>query len=118
MLLLRSPVGPVDRSPVSNPASVPIVDLMDLAGAPFPMAFRNPNLAAELTAIGYPEVDLDSVMPYFSIVQESSALGCEVQWETKDNWPTVSMTRPLWCEPDDVNLPGLHPVGHTPRDAA
>ncbi len=91
---------------------------MDLAGAPFPMAFRNPNLAAELTAIGYPEVDLDSVMPYFSIVQESSALGCEVQWETKDNWPTVSMTRPLWCEPDDVNLPGLHPVGHTPRDAA
>jgi len=69
--LLRSPVGPIDKPPVSNPASVAIVELMDLAGAPFPMAFRNPNLAAELAAIGYTELNFDSVMPYFSIVQES-----------------------------------------------
>jgi [methyl-Co(III) methanol-specific corrinoid protein]:coenzyme M methyltransferase len=69
------------------------------------VACRNPNLAAELAATGHTELGFDSVMPYFSIVQESSALGCEVQWETKDNWPTVSMTRPLWCGSDDVNLP-------------
>ena len=96
---------PVDRPPVSNPASVITVELMDLVGAPFPLACRDPNLAAELAATGYTELGFDSVMPYFSIVQESSALGCEVQWETKDNWPTVSMTRPLWRGPDDIVIP-------------
>ena len=96
---------PVDRPPVSNPASVATVELMDLAAAPFPAACRDLNLAAELSATGHTELGFDSVMPYFSIVQESSALGCEVQWETKDNWPTVSMTRPLWRGPDDIEIP-------------
>jgi [methyl-Co(III) methanol-specific corrinoid protein]:coenzyme M methyltransferase len=95
---------PFDRPPASNPASVLTVELIDLAGAPFPMACRNPNLAAELAATDHTELGFDSVMPYFIIVQESLALGCDVQWETKDNWPTVSMTRPLWPGPDDVNL--------------
>lgn len=33
---------PVDRPPVSNPATVATVELMDLAGAPFPMACETP----------------------------------------------------------------------------
>jgi [methyl-Co(III) methanol-specific corrinoid protein]:coenzyme M methyltransferase len=44
-------------------------------------------------------------MPYFTIIQESSALGCEMQWEDKDNWPTVRMYRPIWKGPDDVHIP-------------
>jgi [methyl-Co(III) methanol-specific corrinoid protein]:coenzyme M methyltransferase len=44
-------------------------------------------------------------MPYFSIIQESSALGCEMQWEEKDNWPTVRMYRPIWKTADDVHIP-------------
>ena len=35
-------------------------------------------------------------MPYFTIIQESSALGCDMQWEEKDNWPTVRMYNPIW----------------------
>ena len=64
---------PVDRTPVSNPTSVATVELMDLVGAPFPDACRNPELNAQLAATGYTELGFDSIAPYFSIIQESSA---------------------------------------------
>ena len=28
-----------------------------------------------------------------------------MQWEQKDNWPTVRMTNPIWKGPDDVHIP-------------
>ena len=96
---------PVDRPPVANPTNVGTVELMDLVDAPFPDACRDPYLAARLAATGRTELGFDSVMPYFSIIQESSALGCEMQWEEKDNWPTVRMYNPIWKGPDDVNIP-------------
>ena len=96
---------PVDRPPVANPTNVATVELMDLTGAPFPDACRDPELAASLAATGHTELGFDSVMPYFTIIQESAALGCEMQWEGKDNWPTVRMSRPIWKGPDDVHIP-------------
>ena len=95
----------VDRTPVSNPTNVATVELMDLVKAPFPEANRDPELNARLAATGYTELGFDSIMPVFSIIQESSALGCEIQWEVKDNWPTVRMYKPVWNEPDDINIP-------------
>ena len=74
---------PVDRTPVSNPTNVATVELMDLTDAPFPDACRDPELNARLAATGYTELGYDSIMPYFTIIQESSALGCEMQWEQK-----------------------------------
>ena len=96
---------PVDRTPVSNPTNVATVELMDLTDAPFPDACRDPELNARLAATGYTELGYDSIMPYFTIIQESSALGCEMQWEQKDNWATVRMTKPIWKEPEDVQIP-------------
>ena len=96
---------PVDRAPVANPTNVATVELMDLVDAPFPQACQDPELAARLAATGYTELGFDSIMPYFSIIQESSALGCEMQWEEKDNWPTVRMYRPIWKSADDVHIP-------------
>ena len=96
---------PVDRTPVANPTNVSTVELMDLADAPFPAACRDPELAARLAATGYTELGFDSVMPYFTIIQESSALGCDMQWEEKDNWPTVRMANPIWKGPEDIKLP-------------
>ena len=96
---------PVDRAPVANPTNVATVELMDLVDAPFPEACQDPELAARLAATGYTELGFDSIMPYFSIIQESSALGCEMQWEEKDNWPTVRMYRPIWKSADDVHIP-------------
>lgn len=96
---------PVDRTPACNPTSVATVELMDLVDAPFPDANRDGELMARLAATSYTELGFDTVMPVFSIIQESSALGCRMQWEQKDNWPTVRMTEPIWKEPDDIRVP-------------
>ena len=96
---------PVDRTPCANPTNVATVELMDLVDAPFPAACRDPELAAHLAATGHTELGFDSVMPYFTIIQESSALGCEMQWEDKDNWPTVRMSKPIWSGPEDIRAP-------------
>src|SRR5271157_5192511 len=96
---------PVDRTPACNPTSVATVELMDLASAPFPDANRQPELMARLAATGYTELGFDSIMPVFSIIQESSALGCKIQWEQKDNWPTVKMREPIWEKPEDIRIP-------------
>lgn len=95
---------PVDRTPVINPTSVATVELMDLVDAPFPDANRDPELMAALAATGYTELGFDSVMPVFSIIQESSALGARIQWEQKDNWPTVKMTQPIYRDPADIEI--------------
>ncbi|MDA0771088.1 MAG: MtaA/CmuA family methyltransferase [Chloroflexi bacterium] len=96
---------PVDRTPVANPTNVATVELMDLVDAPFPEACRDPELAARLAATGHTELGFDAIAPYFTIIQESSALGCEMQWEEKDNWPTVRMSNPIWKGPDDIKIP-------------
>ena len=96
---------PVDRTPVANPTNVATVELMDLADAPFPAACRDPELAARLAATGYTELGFDAIMPYFTIIQESSALGCDMQWEDKDNWPTVRMYNPIWKGEGDIRIP-------------
>ena len=96
---------PVDRTPVCNPTSVATVELMDLVDAPFPDANRDPEMMARLAATSYTELGFDTIMPVFSIIQESSALGCAMQWEYKDNWPTVRMNEPIWREPDDIVIP-------------
>ena len=96
---------PVDRTPVCNPTSVATVELMDLVDAPFPAANREPELMARLAATGYTELGFDTIMPVFTIIQESSALGCKIQWEQKDNWPTVKMKEPIWASVDDIDIP-------------
>jgi MtaA/CmuA family methyltransferase len=111
---------PVDRTPVCNPTSIATVELMDLVDAPFPRANREPELMARLAATGYTELGFDTVMPVFSIIQESSALGCKIQWEQKDNWPTVKMREPIFETPDDIRIPsGLlqHPDTRCVLDA-
>jgi len=96
---------PVDRTPVCNPTSVATVELMDLVDAYFPDANRNPEKMARLAATGHTELEFDSVMPVFSIIQESSAIGCKIQWEAKDNWPTVKMAEPIWKDASDIRIP-------------
>ncbi|MDA0711006.1 MAG: MtaA/CmuA family methyltransferase [bacterium] len=96
---------PVDRTPVCNPTSVATVELMDLVDAYFPQANRQPELMARLAATSYTELGFDSIMPVFTIIQESSALGCKIQWEQKDNWPTVKMKEPIWHSADDIHIP-------------
>ena len=97
--------APADRTPICNPTSVATVELMDLVDAPFPEANRQPDLMARLAATGYTELGFDTIMPVFTIIQESSALGCKIQWEQKDNWPTVKMREPIWEDVEDIKIP-------------
>jgi MtaA/CmuA family methyltransferase len=96
---------PVDRPPVCTPTNVATVELMDLVDAPFPDANRDGEMNARLAATAYTELGFDTIAPYFSIIQESSALGCDMQWEQKDNWPTVRMSNPIWKTAADVKIP-------------
>ncbi len=96
---------PVDRTPCCNPTSLATVELMDLVDAPFPQANREPEMMARLAETGHTELGFDTIMPVFSIIQESSALGCKIQWEQKDNWPTVRMREPIYLEPEDIKIP-------------
>ena len=95
----------VDRPPVANPTSVATVEMMDLVDAPFPEACRSAELNARLAATEITEFDFDAIAPYFSIIQESSAIGCEMQWEQKDNLPTVRMSNPIWKDSSDIKVP-------------
>ncbi|MBI3978441.1 MAG: MtaA/CmuA family methyltransferase [Chloroflexi bacterium] len=97
--------GRVDRPPVASPTSVATVELMDMVGAPFPQAHRDPVLMARLAETSCTVLGFDAIMPVFSIIQESSALGCDIQWEEKDNWPTVRMANPIWSGPEDITVP-------------
>jgi MtaA/CmuA family methyltransferase len=96
---------PVDRTPVVNPTSIATLELMDLARAPFPDSNRLAEPMARLAAAGHTELGFDSVMPVFSIVQESSALGCNIDWGEKHTWPTVRMREPIFQQPEDVRVP-------------
>jgi len=96
---------PVDRTPTCNPTSIATVELMDLVDAPFPQANREPELMARLAATGHTELGFDTIMPVFSIIQESSAVGCKIQWEQKDNWPTVKMREPIWESLEEIRIP-------------
>ena len=96
---------PVDRTPICCPTSVATVELMDLVDAPFPDANRQAEPMARLAATAHTILGFDTVMPVFSIIQESAALGCKMQWEGKDNWPTVRMSEPIWHKPEDVVIP-------------
>jgi len=78
---------------------------MDLVQAPFPQANRDPELMARLAATGYTELGFDSIMPVFTVIQESSVLGCKIEWNQKDNWPTVKMREPIWQDPEDIKIP-------------
>ena len=111
---------PVDRPPVCTPTNVATVELMDLVDAPFPDANRNGEMNARLAATAYTELGFDTIAPYFSIIQESSALGCDMQWEQKDNWPTVRMSKPIWKGSSDVKIPSNfleHPDTKTITDS-
>lgn len=76
-----------DRPPVANPTSIVCQDLMDKAGISFPHAHIDANAMAELALAGHEIIGFDAVMPEFSVHQEAAALGCDVDWGSRDRMP-------------------------------
>jgi len=95
--------GRVDRPPVGNVVSIATQELMELTDAWFPEAHLNPETMARLAAGGHEVLGYDTVAPYFSVVHEAAALGCEIDWGSPDMMPAVK-THP-WSSADDYCLP-------------
>lgn len=95
--------GRVDRVPVGSPTSVATKELMEATGAFFPEAHLDARKMADLAAGAYEILGYDCVMPVFSVTQEVSAFGCDVDWGTPDDMPTVR-TNP-WSGSDSVHIP-------------
>jgi [methyl-Co(III) methanol-specific corrinoid protein]:coenzyme M methyltransferase len=79
---------PTDQPAAVSPTSIANEALMERVGAAFPQAHRDPELMTRLAETAYTEAGFDTIMPVFSVVQESAALGCDVEWGDKRNWPT------------------------------
>ncbi len=75
------------RPPAGNPTSIVCHGLMDAAGIPFPSAHLDANAMADLAIAGHEILGFDTVMPEYSVHQESAALGCDVDWGDRDTMP-------------------------------
>lgn len=76
-----------ERPPAGNPTSIVCHGLMDVAGVSFPEAHLNANVMADLALAGHEILGFDTVMPEYSVHQESAALGCDVDWGDRDTMP-------------------------------
>ncbi len=94
---------PIDRPAAICPTSIATESLMDQVAAPFPQAHRQAELMTRLAETAHTHAGFDSIMPVFSVVQESAAIGCEVQWADKTNWPTA--TGSLVRCADEIRIP-------------
>ncbi|MBC7332874.1 MAG: MtaA/CmuA family methyltransferase [Actinobacteria bacterium] len=95
--------GRVDRTPVGSATSVATVEQEEMTGCYFPEAHVDGVKMAHLAAGAYEILGYDCIMPVFSVVAESAALGCEIDWGDKENMP-INRSSP-WKEPEDVVIP-------------
>lgn len=95
---------PYDKIPIINPTSLATVESMRHTKAFFPHAHTDGHAMAALAAASRDLFGFDSVMPYFSIHLEATALGCEIDWGKIDRMPQI-LKSPL-IEPDDFVIPG------------
>lgn len=92
-----------DRAPVINPTSIANVECMELTSAYFPHVHTDSQRMAALASAGHDILGFDTVSPYFSVLQESSALGCDVNWGSTDTLPSLH-SHPLES-PEDFKMP-------------
>jgi MtaA/CmuA family methyltransferase len=75
------------RPPAGSVTSIVCRELMDAAGISFPQAHVDAGAMAELALAGHEIIGFDTVMPEYSVHQEAAALGCEVDWGSRDSMP-------------------------------
>ncbi len=103
------------RPPVGNPTSIACHGLMEKAGAWFPEAHLNAGAMAELALAGHEVLGFDTVMPEFSVDQESAALGAEVDWGDRNRMPDVKAFphadfSDIWVPADFLEKPSCRVV--------
>ena len=98
----------VDRPPAATIVSAATYELMDIAGAHLPQVNEEPEAMAALAAATHEVMGYDTVMPVFSVSQEATALGCEVDWERGQRLP-VPISHPWADRSAEIRLPAGFP---------
>jgi [methyl-Co(III) methanol-specific corrinoid protein]:coenzyme M methyltransferase len=91
------------RPPVGNPTSIVCHGLMDAAGISFPEAHLDAQAMADLALAGHEILGFDTVMPEYSVHQESAALGCEVDWGDRNTMPDAKSAP--YADFSDIQIP-------------
>jgi MtaA/CmuA family methyltransferase len=92
-----------ERPPAGNPTSIVCHGLMDAAGVSFPEAHLDAQAMADLALAGHEILGFDTVMPEYSVHQESAAIGCEVDWGDRNTMPDAK-TFP-YADFSDIRIP-------------
>jgi MtaA/CmuA family methyltransferase len=106
------------RPAIGNPVSIACTELMDKVGAPFPEAHLNADKMASLAIAGFTIIGFDNVMPLFSVVHESAALGLTINWGQKNIMPSVKGV--LCKDPEEIDNSEIFlesPYARIPLDA-
>jgi MtaA/CmuA family methyltransferase len=106
------------RPAIGNPVSIACTELMDRMDAPFPEAHLNADKMAALAIGGHTIMGFDNVMPLFSVVHESAALGVSIDWGQKEIMPSTKGI--LYNEPGEIDNSNKFldsPHARTPLDA-
>ena len=91
------------RPAVGNPTSIVCHGLMDAAGVSFPEAHLDAQAMADLALAGHEILGFDTVMPEYSVHQESAALGCEVHWGDRNTMPDAKSAP--YADFSDIQIP-------------
>ena len=92
-----------DRPSVISPTSIATAESCRMIGVNFNDVHLDSDKMAALAAVGYEKLGFDSVMPYFSVVQEAAALGCTINWGSTEDMPTQK--NPPFAEPEQFTMP-------------
>ena len=70
---------PADRPAVINPVSVATTESINTLKLDFSKVHLDAEGTAALACYSHEEIGFDSIMPYFSVVQEAAALNAEIK---------------------------------------
>ena len=98
---LRNEKAP--RPGVGNPVSSTTVRQMEIMNSYFPDAHYDSRKMYELSRADYELLNYDTIMPVFSVVIESHAIGCRVDWGRPDMMPQI--LGKLWKDYRDIDIP-------------
>ena len=90
------------RPGVGNPVSSTTIEQMEMTGSFFPEAHYDAGKMFELARANYEILEFDIIMPVFSVVIESYALGCKVDWGRQDMMPQIRGN--IWESYEDIDI--------------
>jgi len=86
-----------------NPTSVATAESCRSIGISFRDVHTNADKMAALAAVGHDVLGFQSVMPYFSVIQEAAAFGADINWGADDEMPTHR--KGIYEDPSEFKMP-------------